>query len=48
MGMDAHCVRILFRRKMRVLRSKTTKEIARTAISGQELVSSTVTNDVFG
>ncbi len=27
MGMDAHCVRILFRRKMRVLRSKTTKEI---------------------
>ena len=27
MGMDAHCVCILFRRKMRVLRSKTTKEI---------------------
>ena len=37
--LSATIVRILFRRKMRVLRSKTTKEIARKAISGQELAS---------
>ncbi len=37
MGMDAHYVRILFRRKMRVLRSKTTKEIATDVVGRQFL-----------
>ena len=37
-GRDAHCVRDLFRRKMRGFRRKPTEENSQERISGQELV----------
>ncbi len=45
MGMDAHCVRILFRRKMRGFRRKPTEENSQERISGQELARSGLKND---